>query len=301
MEAVDEAMQPVPDGTLSATVLLTVLANEVQPFIRYDLGDCIRFDDDSCPCGSPFRSFQVKGRQATLVRVGEVTLSPLGFDLEHEGARRIQLVQTSDKEFEVRIQLVDQTTATMAGFALTNPILGGTDVAGQVAKQRSWIIIGVILEITNALASAGIAMALFPIIWRYTQGLAVTYLRLRVIEAGLGVVAVTGLLILLSPKNGVVGVTIHDSAFLLVLTLFSVGTLVLYPVLMSVWGLIGGMMLLLSCMLILFGWIDSGSKIDTLLSLPIWLNEMALAIWLLLWGVDLSLAPKSSQEADDSV
>ena len=111
LEAVDEAMQPVPDGTLSATVLLTVLANEVQPFIRYDLGDCVRFDEDSCPCGSPFRSFDVEGRQATLLRVGAVTLSPLVFDLEHDQARRIQLVQTSEKDFEVRIQLADEAAA----------------------------------------------------------------------------------------------------------------------------------------------------------------------------------------------
>ena len=111
LEAVDEAMQPVPDGTLSATVLLTVLANEVQPFIRYDLGDCVRFYEDSCPCGSPFRSFQVEGRQATLVRVGEVTVSPLVFDLEHDHAQRIQLVQTSERDFEVRIQLADEAAA----------------------------------------------------------------------------------------------------------------------------------------------------------------------------------------------
>ena len=64
-----------------------------------------------CPCGSPFRSFQVEGRQATLVRVGEVTLSPLVFDLEHEHARRIQLVQTSERDFEVRIQLADEAAA----------------------------------------------------------------------------------------------------------------------------------------------------------------------------------------------
>jgi phenylacetate-CoA ligase len=108
LEAVDEAMRPVPDGTLSATVLLTVLANDVQPFIRYDLGDCVRFYKDSCPCGSPFRSFQVEGRQATLVRVGEVTLSPLVFDLEHEHARRIQLVQNSERDFEVRIEPADE-------------------------------------------------------------------------------------------------------------------------------------------------------------------------------------------------
>lgn len=107
LEAVDEAMRPVPDGTLSKTALLTVLANDVQPFIRYDLGDCLRFYPDPCPCGSPFRSFRVEGREATLVRVGEVTLSPLIFDLEHEHARRVQLVQTGERHFEVRIEMTE--------------------------------------------------------------------------------------------------------------------------------------------------------------------------------------------------
>ena len=108
LEAVDEAMRSVPDGTLSATVLLTVLANDVQPFIRYELGDCVRFHTDPCPCGSPFRSFQVEGREATLVRVDEVTLSPLVFDLEHEHARRIQLAQTGERDFEVRVELAEE-------------------------------------------------------------------------------------------------------------------------------------------------------------------------------------------------
>jgi phenylacetate-CoA ligase len=113
LEAVDEAMRPVPDSTRSATVLLTVLANDVQPFIRYDLGDCLRFYADACPCGSPFRSFQVEGREATLIRVGGVTLSPLVFDLEHEHARRIQLAQTSERDFDVRIELADEATAEL--------------------------------------------------------------------------------------------------------------------------------------------------------------------------------------------
>jgi phenylacetate-coenzyme A ligase PaaK-like adenylate-forming protein len=104
-------MRPVPDGTLSANVLLTVLANDVQPFIRYVLGDCVRFYTDPCSCGSPFRSFQVEGREATLVRVGGVTLSPLVFELEHERAQRVQLVQTGDREFDVRIQLADGAAA----------------------------------------------------------------------------------------------------------------------------------------------------------------------------------------------
>jgi phenylacetate-coenzyme A ligase PaaK-like adenylate-forming protein len=107
LEAVDENKQPVPDGELSTTSLLTVLSNHVQPFIRYDIGDRLRFYRDPCPCGSPFRSFQIEGRQATVVRVGNVTLSPLAFDLEHEIAQRVQLVQTSEFVFEVRAELLN--------------------------------------------------------------------------------------------------------------------------------------------------------------------------------------------------
>ena len=108
LEAVDENHQQVPDGTLSTTALLTVLANDAQPFIRYDIGDRLRFYTDPCPCGSPFRSFQVEGRQATLIRVGDVALSPLAFDLEHEAAQRVQLVQSSERVFEVRAELLNQ-------------------------------------------------------------------------------------------------------------------------------------------------------------------------------------------------
>lgn len=107
LEAVDENNQPVPDGELSTTALLTVLSNYIQPYIRYDIGDRLRFYRDPCACGSPFRSFQIEGRQATVVRVGNVTLSPLAFDLEHESAQRVQLVQTSEFVFEVRAELLN--------------------------------------------------------------------------------------------------------------------------------------------------------------------------------------------------
>jgi len=107
LEAVDENKQPVPDGELSTTALLTILSNHIQPFIRYDIGDRLRFYRDPCACGSPFRSFQIEGRQATVVRVGNVTLSPLAFDLEHENAQRVQLVQTSEFVFEVRAELLN--------------------------------------------------------------------------------------------------------------------------------------------------------------------------------------------------
>lgn len=53
IEPVDADYKPVPAGPPSHTVLLTNLANRVQPIVRYDLGDSVIERPDPCPCGSP--------------------------------------------------------------------------------------------------------------------------------------------------------------------------------------------------------------------------------------------------------
>jgi hypothetical protein len=91
----------------------------------------------------------------------------------------------------------------------------------------------------------------------------------------------------------------------LLLMVFSVSTLILYPALfrfrlvpavLSLWGLLGGLMLLVSGLLILFGQVEMGSTTDTILSLPIWINEMVLALWLIFRGVDMAKVESGAQE-----
>jgi hypothetical protein len=43
----------VPPGTRSDGLLVTNLANYVQPVIRYQLGDSVVISDEGCGCGSP--------------------------------------------------------------------------------------------------------------------------------------------------------------------------------------------------------------------------------------------------------
>lgn len=201
------------------------------------------------------------------------------------------------------VLFITATVSTMASQIVIAPMLGAPDVAGHVAGHRAAFVSGVILELVNALASAGIAIALFPIIWRCVRSVAVAYLGLRIIEASLGAFAAGALLILLSFSDPAIAIALHEWGFLLVLIVFSVGTLILYPLLfsyrlvppvLSLWGLIGGVMLLVSCLLILFGRIETGSRADLVLSLPIWINEMALALWLILRGVDPRHAPSTA-------
>src|SRR5262249_39932579 len=61
LEPVDSDYRPTPRGEPSQTVLLTNLANRVQPIIRYDLGDSITVSAAPCACGSPHPAIRAEG------------------------------------------------------------------------------------------------------------------------------------------------------------------------------------------------------------------------------------------------
>lgn len=114
LEPVDEHHRPVPPGHLSHTVLLTNLANHVQPLIRYDLGDRVCLHAERCDCGSPLPVIQVRGRRDDTLRVpgrqrGEtVSLLPLALCtvLEEEcGVFDFQLQQREQGSLVVRLAL----------------------------------------------------------------------------------------------------------------------------------------------------------------------------------------------------
>ena len=67
LEPVDRDYRPVAPGEPSWTVLLTNLANHVQPIIRYDLGDSVTFAKRPCRCGSPLPALRVGGRRDDTV------------------------------------------------------------------------------------------------------------------------------------------------------------------------------------------------------------------------------------------
>jgi phenylacetate-coenzyme A ligase PaaK-like adenylate-forming protein len=101
LEPVDREHRPTPPGALSHTVLLTNLANSVQPIVRYDLGDRVRAATARCGCGSALPAIQVEGRCDDVVALtaGDgtiVRLVPLALTTvveEATGVHRFQIVQ----------------------------------------------------------------------------------------------------------------------------------------------------------------------------------------------------------------
>jgi phenylacetate-CoA ligase len=112
VEPVDANYRPVPRGAQSHTVLVTNLANRVQPVLRYDLGDSILVRPDSCPCGNTLPALRVQGRAAdtlTFSRGGaKISVPPLAFELDlTPGVDLFQLVQTTPTSLRVRLRIAD--------------------------------------------------------------------------------------------------------------------------------------------------------------------------------------------------
>ena len=125
LEPVDERLHPVPVGEPSHSVLLTNLANRVQPLLRYRLDDSLRFVAERCPCGSAFPVIEVQGRcDHTLVlrdaQGRAVTLLPLALmTVIEEGAQvtQFQLLATGPAELELRFEAAQPDPAAAFGRA----------------------------------------------------------------------------------------------------------------------------------------------------------------------------------------
>jgi phenylacetate-CoA ligase len=119
LEPVDCHYQPTPPGTLSHTVLLTNLANAVQPILRYDLGDSVRVKAEQCGCGNPLPAIQVEGRSDDVIALGArdgtlVHLVPLALTTIVEdtaGVHRFQIVQTAPDRLALRLTDADRERA----------------------------------------------------------------------------------------------------------------------------------------------------------------------------------------------
>ena len=111
LEPVDRDYRPVPPGEPSHSVLLTNLANRVQPIVRYDLGDSVTVRATPCPCGSPLPAISAEGRRDDVLclraRDGSaVQVSPLALTTVMEevtGSHRFQVVQTAEDKIDVRL------------------------------------------------------------------------------------------------------------------------------------------------------------------------------------------------------
>lgn len=111
LEPVDRNYRPAPPGEPSHTVLITNLANRVQPVIRYDLGDSVLAKPEPCACGSPLPAIRAEGRHDEVLSLASadgrmVSVLPLALTTVVEDAaevHRFQIVQQGPDRLALRL------------------------------------------------------------------------------------------------------------------------------------------------------------------------------------------------------
>lgn len=208
--------------------------------------------------------------------------------------------------------------ASIIGGGIVESIIVSSDYLTATSENKPLLLIGIFLELTNAICVIGISVFMFPILKKYNESMALGYLGFRMIEAlfcCLIVIAPLSLIRIsheyfktgaLDPKyseaSGVLLIAERASIYgLLIPLFFSLGALVFYyllfkskllPRFISVWGIIAVLLVLIMNIMTLLQ--ADNLNNGMVLAVPIILNEIFLGIWLIVKGFNLSYVASES-------
>jgi hypothetical protein len=221
----------------------------------------------------------------------------------------------------VGVLFIIATLFLFVGQAFYQPVLLSPDYLETAYPNRLIATLGILLEFACVLAIPLIPVFLFPILRKYNEALALGYFGFRFLEAGLFVLIQISKLSLISVSQGYLNDGGTNAAyfqnagssiqswnfwgFLFYNLFFTVGALMLYSTLyqsklvprwISAWGLIAAALLLVGIvveMLELLSGFPPGVK-ELIYAAPIAVNEMVLAVWLIVKGFNpAALEPDS--------
>jgi hypothetical protein len=206
------------------------------------------------------------------------------------------------------------TVAGLASTVLLTPILGAPDYLTRIAANEGQVLLAALSQFIAAAAIPGIAIALYPVLRRHDEGLALGSVGFRLIEGALYVLVVVTLLLLvtLSRESAAAG-DATSAAFTVpavllmaardwlspvaaVLT-FGLGAVMYYKVFyqsgliprwLASWGLVGATLLTVSGLLVMFRLAAPLGTTQTVMAFPIAVQEIVLAVWLIFRGFNAS-------------
>lgn len=205
--------------------------------------------------------------------------------------------------------LVAMVSSLVGGAGFIEPALSGPDGLLTASLHQNQIMIGVMLELINALCVLGIAVMVFPILKQHNQLVALGYLGFRIIEVvWCSMIVVSPIALIALSKTFSAAGAADAPAFLaagaslvairgavsglLIPVFFGLGALLLYtamyqsgrlPRFLAVWGLIAAVLILAMNLVSAFN-IELSLTIGMLFALPMITNEIFLGIWLLVRG-----------------
>lgn len=222
------------------------------------------------------------------------------------GTRRVPMNSVRKSALFGGIFYLITFVSSIPALFLLAPVLNHPNyIVGSGADTQ--VIWGNVLDLVNALAAIGTAVALFPVVKRQSEALALGFVTTRIFEASVIVVGVMSLLTIVTLRHpGATGaeaqtlvtigralVATHDWAFLVgpnvmpALNALLLGTLMyksgLVPRALPILGLIGAPLLLAVTIATMFGLTQHGSAWWAMVA-PIALWELLLGLYLVIKG-----------------
>jgi hypothetical protein len=202
--------------------------------------------------------------------------------------------------------------ATVAGIlagAVQQPLIDPTDYLSTLSTHQSRLATGALLEVVMGVAVAGIVVALYPLLRRYSERLALGFAIGRTIEVVTYATSVVGLLTVLSvssdfvaagaPEGSALGPLAQAlldgrewSTYTVQMIAFSLSAVLLNALLfrtrlvprwLAGWGLVGAVLFLAVGPWVMFG-LAPFSTGQVLMVAPLAVQEMVFAVWLIAKG-----------------
>lgn len=212
------------------------------------------------------------------------------------------------------LMVITFATSIPAYFFFYAPVLNSPDlIAGGGVDPTTSVALGAVLELILIIANVGTAVVPYALFRKYSEGLALGYVTARLVECTFIAIGVLSLLtFVFMRQGGAVGadaalgnvfVAIYDRAFLLGPGIFAgvangilLGCLMyrtgLVPRGMAILGLIGGPLLVIAGIAVMFGVIERGSPLQGIATIPEFIWELSFGIYLIVKGFKPSPIPK---------
>ncbi len=208
----------------------------------------------------------------------------------------------------IGILFIIATAFLFVGDSFYGPVLDTPDYLQVAYPNRISAAIGMLIEFSCILAIPLIPVFAYPVLRKHSEILALGYIVFRLLEAVLFVlvditkltlVKVSQLYLAAEPSNVAmiesIGATIqgwNEWGWVFYVLIFGFGALIFYfalyqskllPRWISIWGLIAIVMMMTSALLAMFA-VELPDAIFGLLVIPIAVQEMVMALWLIVKG-----------------
>ncbi len=229
----------------------------------------------------------------------------------------------------VGVLFIMATGSIILSVVILEPVVDAPDFLMQASVSEARVAAGVLLEMVNNIAVVGIALVIYPVLKPFSERLALGYVAARTIESVLFTIGTGLLLTLLFVSQEFVAAGAPPASYFHTLggmllaghdldvaaggsalgfTAAGLGTLMLNYVLyrarlvprwISAFGLLAGASIIAARVMVISP-LELSSATVTIMDAPIFLQEMVLAVWLIVKGFNPSAIASLSAKPDIS-